>query len=207
MLREHAARPPRRAGGRRRSGTVPVLRRGLVHHGRSAARRRRTGDVMTQAERQRAQAGRHHRDRDGHPARQRRRDVVAAAARRRVRRGRDHALRPHRLPGPLRLRAEGLRPDQLDRPQVGAADGPLRADDPRGGPAGRRGLRDRHQRRPRAGRRLDRDRDRRPALVPGLLRHPQGARARTGSARSRSPASSRTWAPAGSRSSSARRGR
>ena len=28
-------------------------------------------------------------------------------------------------------------PTELDRPQVGAADGPLRADDPRGGPPGR----------------------------------------------------------------------
>ena len=43
--REHAARPARRAGGRRRGGTLPLLRRGLVHHGRSAARRRRSGNV------------------------------------------------------------------------------------------------------------------------------------------------------------------
>ena len=43
--REHAAGPARRSGGRRRSGTLPLLRRGLVHHGRGAARRRRTGDV------------------------------------------------------------------------------------------------------------------------------------------------------------------
>ena len=41
------------AGGRGRGGTVPVLRRGLVHHGRGAARRRRTGDVM----RRRTEAG------------------------------------------------------------------------------------------------------------------------------------------------------
>ena len=42
---EHAARPARRAGGRRRSGTLPVLGSGLVHYGRGAARRRWTGDV------------------------------------------------------------------------------------------------------------------------------------------------------------------
>ncbi len=45
MLAEHAARAPRRAGGHRGGGTLPLLRRGLVHHGRSAARRRRAGDV------------------------------------------------------------------------------------------------------------------------------------------------------------------
>ena len=43
--REHAARPLRRAGGHGRGGTFPLLRRGVVHHGRGAARRRRTGDV------------------------------------------------------------------------------------------------------------------------------------------------------------------
>ena len=47
--REHAARPARRAGGHRRRGTLPLLRRGLVHHGRGAARRRRTGDVSSTA--------------------------------------------------------------------------------------------------------------------------------------------------------------
>src|SRR5581483_10012197 len=43
---EHAARPARRAGGRGRGGTLPLLGRGLLHHGGSAARRRRTGDVV-----------------------------------------------------------------------------------------------------------------------------------------------------------------
>src|SRR5581483_11060702 len=43
---EHAARPGGRAGGDRGRGTLPRLRRGLVHHGRGAAGRRRTGDVM-----------------------------------------------------------------------------------------------------------------------------------------------------------------
>ena len=42
---QHPARQARRSGGHRRSGTVPVLRRGLVHHGRGASRRRRIGDV------------------------------------------------------------------------------------------------------------------------------------------------------------------
>ena len=39
--------PARDAGGRRRGGTLSLLRRGLVHHGRGAARRRRTGDVVS----------------------------------------------------------------------------------------------------------------------------------------------------------------
>src|SRR5579871_3386185 len=43
---EHAARAARGPGRRRRGGTVSLLRRGLVHHGRGAAGRRRTGDVM-----------------------------------------------------------------------------------------------------------------------------------------------------------------
>ena len=43
----------RRAGGHRRSGTLPVLGRGLVHHGRGTARRRRTGDVVEQNGRRR----------------------------------------------------------------------------------------------------------------------------------------------------------
>ncbi len=44
--REHAARPLRRAARHRRGGTLSLFRRGLVHHGRGAARRRRPGDVM-----------------------------------------------------------------------------------------------------------------------------------------------------------------
>ena len=42
---QHAARQARRAGRRRRGGTLPLLRRGFVHHGRSASRRRRPGNV------------------------------------------------------------------------------------------------------------------------------------------------------------------
>ena len=42
---EYAARPPRRTGGHRRGGTLPLFRRGLVHHGRGAARGRGTGNV------------------------------------------------------------------------------------------------------------------------------------------------------------------
>ena len=49
--------------------------------------------------------------------------------------GADHALRPDRVRRSLRLRAEGLRPDEVDRAPQGAADRPLRADDPRRGAA------------------------------------------------------------------------
>ena len=51
MLHEHAARTARRPRGRRRRGAVPLLRRGVVHHGRGAARRRRAGDVAVAADR------------------------------------------------------------------------------------------------------------------------------------------------------------
>src|SRR5262249_23302176 len=44
---EHAARTLRRSTGRRPRGTVSLLRRGFVHHGRGVARRRRTGDVSS----------------------------------------------------------------------------------------------------------------------------------------------------------------
>ena len=84
-------------GRRRRGGTVSLLRRGLVHHGRGAARRRRTGDVVAVDERQRTQAGR--RSPGSGWSRSLGNDAetsLAAAARRRVRRGRDHALRPPR---------------------------------------------------------------------------------------------------------------
>ena len=85
MLDEHAARPARRAGGHRGGGTLPLLRRGLVHHGRGAARRRGTGNVDAQnGSHQRAAACRHHRAGRGHAARQRRRDDVGAPARGRV---------------------------------------------------------------------------------------------------------------------------
>ena len=110
MLQADAARAARGAGGHRRRGTLPLLRRGSVHHGRGSARRRRLGDVDEQQRiTQRASARRHHRDGRGLAARQRRRDDVAALARGRVGRGRDHAVRPHRLQGALRVRGEGLR--------------------------------------------------------------------------------------------------
>ena len=47
--RADAARPPRRAGGHRGRRPFPLLRRGLVHHGRSAARRRRPRHVACSA--------------------------------------------------------------------------------------------------------------------------------------------------------------
>ena len=56
-------------------------------------------------------------------------------------------------------------------------------------------------------RRVGRDRDRRSPVVPGLPRARCASAVRTGSTRSRSRRSSRTSAPAGSRSSSARAGR
>ncbi len=107
---------PKDVAGR---GTLPLLRRGIVHHGGRAARRRRTRDVVSCSERfsQRTQARRRHRAGRGDAARARRRVHVVEPARRRVRRRPDHALRPHRLPGALRLRGEGLRPDRVDRPQ------------------------------------------------------------------------------------------
>ena len=112
MIAGHAARPRRRAGGDRRRGTLPRLRRGLVHHGRGAARRRRTGDVMAgngNGQRRVVITGLGH----GQPARQRRARrrgracSRASPARREITR-----VRPHRLQRPLRLRAEGLRPDR-----------------------------------------------------------------------------------------------
>ena len=132
------------AGGRGRGGTLPLLRRGLVHHGRGAARRRRPGDVSERHERQRTAQSRDHRHRRGDAARQRHRDDLDEPAR-----GRSGA-------GPitqfdstgyrsLRLRGEGLRPDGLHRPQDGAAHGPLRAPDRRRRAAGRGGLRARHR--------------------------------------------------------------
>ena len=80
MLDEHAARAPRRAARTWPGGTVPGLRRGLVHHGRGAARRRRTGDVGSGRKRKRTQARRRHRARDGELARERRRVVVAGVS-------------------------------------------------------------------------------------------------------------------------------
>ncbi len=97
---------------------------------------------------------------------------MVEAARGRIGCRRDHPVRPRRLPGALRERAEGLRSDQLDRPQVRPPDGPVRADDSCGSAASRAGLRHRCRRRPRARRRVDRHRYRRAPLVSGLLRRP-----------------------------------
>ena len=131
---------------------------------------------------QRTQARCRHRAGRGDTARARCRVHVVEPARGRVRRRRDHAVRPRRLCRPLRVRGEGLRPDGLDRPQAGAADGPLHAPDPRRGAAGGRrlGARDRAGGGP--DRRLGCDRDRRTAVVPGMpLR---ARRARPGSGQS-----------------------
>ena len=46
MLENTPLGPARRAEGRRGRCTLPLLRRGLVHHGRRDPRRRRTGDVV-----------------------------------------------------------------------------------------------------------------------------------------------------------------
>src|SRR6185437_7909906 len=44
---QHTARAARGAGRRRRRCTLPLLRRGIVHHGRCASRRRRTQNVVS----------------------------------------------------------------------------------------------------------------------------------------------------------------
>ena len=128
-------------------------------------------------------------------ARQRRRDDVGERSRGKVRRRADHALRSVGLPGALRLRGEGLRSRAVDRPQDGAAHGPLHASRARGGAAGRGGLGHRHRRRCAADRRVGCHGHRRPPVVPGLLRRPSRPRARTAWGRSRSRRSSRTSAP------------
>ena len=51
MLDATPARPARRPGGRGRRGAVPLLRRGVVRHGRGAPRRRRARDVAWPDER------------------------------------------------------------------------------------------------------------------------------------------------------------
>ena len=118
------------------------------------------------------------------------------------------AVRRQRVPGALRLRAEGLRPDRVDRPQDGAAHGPLRPDGHRGCAPGRGGrwARDRATS-PTASAPRSRPASAASKCVPGLLRHADRDAAPTASTRSRSRRSSRTWAPAGSRWSSARAGR
>ena len=104
--RADAARPARRSGRRCRRRSLPLLRRGLVRDGRSAARRRRPRDVAWMPVS--SDNGR-------------RRIVVtgigavtslgntfeetwAGVDRRPLRRRPDHAVRHHRLPGALRLR-------------------------------------------------------------------------------------------------------
>src|SRR5262249_20456839 len=49
--REYAARTPWPAGRHRRSGTLPLLGRGLVHHGRSPTGRRRPGNLSSNGRR------------------------------------------------------------------------------------------------------------------------------------------------------------
>ena len=157
MLEQHAARPARRAGGRGRRGTVPGLRRGLVHHGRGAARRRRTGDVVSDngTDATRRDHGLGMVTPLGNDVETSWRALLAGESGAGPITQFDHA----RLPGPLRLRAEGLRPDAVDRPQGGAAHGPVRADGPRGGAPGRGRTRaSTSASEPGARRRLDRDR-------------------------------------------------
>ncbi len=97
---------------------------------------------------------------------------------REIRRGGHRAVGRQRVPGQLRLRAEGLRSAPVARPQAGAAHGSLRADDRGRGPPGRGGLGARRRARSRAHRRLDRHRHRRAQGVPGLLRPAPEARPR-----------------------------
>ena len=96
-------------------------------------------------------------------------------------------VRHDRLPGPLRLRAEGFRSEAVDRPQAGAAHGPVRADDH----SRRRG---RRRRTPGSNRR------RRPTA--SALRSPRGS---AGSRRSRTATTScSTAGPTGSTRSRSR---
>src|SRR6266508_2726408 len=129
-------------------------------------------------EHQQSQTRSDHRPRRRVAARQLRRRVLAEPARRRVGRRGDQRLRPleQRVQRPLRLRAEGIRSDGVDRPPGGPADGPFRADDPRRRAPGRAGLGHRDREGARARRCVDRDRHRRAALVPGLLRRAPLAR-------------------------------
>ena len=152
-----------------RGGTLPLLGRGLVHHGRGAARRRRTGDV-----------GDAKRSRDGSsspasgavtPLGQRRRGVLGDARGRGVRRAARSrfSTRPTtRCTSPARRRTS-IRPNGSteERP----AHGPLRAVDRRRGPPGRGRRRPRRRAGAGAGRRVGRDGHRRAQGVPGLLRH------------------------------------
>ena len=66
---------------------------------------------------------RHHRGGNGDAARQRSRVDLGEPRRGRVGCGADHALRHVDYDVALRVRAEGLRADEVDRPQAGAAHG------------------------------------------------------------------------------------
>ena len=112
------------------------------------------------------------------PARKRPRVDVGEPHRRGVGGGADHALRHDRLRRPLRLRAEGLRSDGLDRPQAGTPHGPVLAARADRCAHGGGGLGARHRSRARSRRRRGRDRDRRPLRLRGLLPEPARARAR-----------------------------
>ena len=143
---------------------------GVVHHGRGPARRRRAGNVDVRVNGQ--TKSRHHGHRRRDAARQRRRDDVADACSRAspaLGRSRTSTRRTTR---PLRLRGEGLRPDaagstastarRMDRfaHLVLAAARQAEADS---------GVDIAAEARARG--RVDRDRHRRPQVVPGLLRH------------------------------------
>ena len=140
MLAGDAARAARRSGGRGGSGTLPLLRRGLVHHGRGAARRRRTGNVMDMSMNGRRRVvvtGLGMVTPLGNDVETSWQNLIAGESGA----ADDPAVRRERVPRSLRLRAEGVRPDEVDRAEAGAADGPLRADGARRGSAGRGGLR------------------------------------------------------------------
>ena len=205
---EHAARPSRR---RRRTSRARC--------GSSARTRRRssrarccwsTADWGCSGGRrigQRASPGRHHRRRDGDPARERSRVDVGEPRRGRVGRGPDHALRHGRLRRPLRVRAEGLRADHVDGPQAGATHGPLLAARAVGSAHGRGGQRHLDRRRSQSAW-ARRSRPGSVASTPSRTASRACSNAgRTARARSRSSRSSRTWPPRGSRWSSAHRAR
>ena len=139
---EHAARPARRAGGRGARGTVPLLRRGLVHHGRGAARRRRTGDVGEREHERQTGGGGSSSPGSGWSARS---ATTSSRSWRALVAGESGA-------GPITLfddsdypvhfacELKDFDPTDVDRPQGGAAHGSLRAARARGGAAGRAGL-------------------------------------------------------------------
>ena len=103
---------------------------------------------------------------------------MAEPRRGRVGRRADHAFRHDRLRRPLRLRAEGLRPDGLDRPQAGAAHGQVLAARALGGSHGRGGQRHLDRGGTGARRRGGGDGDRRAVRLRELL--PDSPRARAG---------------------------